>query len=169
VTEKKRVAMLAVDADIARVILGMSDVCQSEGIGPDDTVFLDFIREHFPELAVEYEYLYSRAVYQPVKQTPHVIDPGYDTPPVLAYPELFVYSEESKKYYQAKESLCAEWPDGTKSIKGKITNVRDTITCVYVFENGDILDSRTIKPISLFGGDILNIDIPSKTDREDLK
>lgn len=162
--------MVSVDTELAVTLMEMAEACLYEDVGPNYTSVIEFVKEHFPEIASKYPHLYVEPeISAPINKTTHAIDPGCDSPPVLAYPELFVYSEESKKYYQATESLYTVLPDGTKSIKGKIVNVRDTITSVFIFDNGEILDSRTINPISILEGDTLNIDRTIKVDEEALK
>jgi hypothetical protein len=44
--------------DLAERILGCEAVCHSEGIGPDITELLEWIRNTYPELAAQYSWLY---------------------------------------------------------------------------------------------------------------
>ena len=54
-----KVALLSVDEEVAEILLKMEEVCYSEGIGPDTTILLEFIRKEFPELVERYAFLFS--------------------------------------------------------------------------------------------------------------
>ena len=54
-----RVVLWSVNEVIAEMLLKMDEVCYSEGIGPDTTPLLNFVRKEFPELVQHYPYLFT--------------------------------------------------------------------------------------------------------------
>ena len=55
-----KVFLWPVDEAIVEMLLKMEEVCYSEGIGPDPTPLLEFIRKEFPELVNRYPYLFKK-------------------------------------------------------------------------------------------------------------
>jgi len=43
----------------AKTVLDMDEVCYGEGIGPDTSELLCYIREEYPKLAKSYQFLYK--------------------------------------------------------------------------------------------------------------
>ncbi len=52
------IVTLEVNEEIAETLLKMEEICYGEGIGPDTSYILGFIRQHFPLLSKRYSYLY---------------------------------------------------------------------------------------------------------------